>query len=349
MGWASARKKLFLTLAAVGLLLGGLVGFWWPTTRSMSMSELGMTPTLLPAAANAPAVAPSPAIPSSDTANAALLQSADQEIPNATNENNSLRDTAVDGEVSLNPDGSVRLTLELRRLFDYYLSRAGEMPGAQLTKWIEAQLDARYPPAITAQLRILLGHYRNYLRALNAETPRLEALTPRLRLQALAEFRRRILGPLMADAFFASEQAWDTFTQDRLELARDNSLTPDVRAQREQELLQRLPPELAQSYAEQKTLDSKLNVALPAAQAERFAARERLFGTEAAARFSALDQSQAAFEGRVRSYLDARGQQHALSEAARGQLRAQYFDANEAARVAALEAIGQEAVLLGGH
>ncbi len=273
-------------------------------------------------------------------------QAAETPAPTA---NNSLRDTAVDGEVSLNPDGSVRLNLELRRLFDYHLARAGEMPPAELIAWIEAQLEASYPPAVAAQLKILLGQYRDYLRALHADTPRLQALTPRLRLQALADLRRSVLGPAMADAFFANEQAWDTFTQDRLELARDSSISPELRVPREQELLQRLPPELAQSYAEQKTLDSKLNVDLPAATSERYAAREQLFGSEAAARFATLDQNQAAFEGRVRSYLTAREQQQALSDAARAPLRAQYFDANESARVAALEAIGQEAVLLDGH
>ena len=308
-----------------------------------------MTPLPVPVDLKAPANAPVPATESTDATNVVPLAAAEVANPDPANANNSLRDTAVDGEVSLNPDGSVRLNLELRRLFDYYLSRAGEMPSGQLLVWIEAQLDASYAPAVASQLKILLAQYRNYLRALNAETPRLEALTPRLRLQALEELRTRTLGQAMADAFFASEQAWDSFTQDRLELARDNSISPELRAQREQELLQRLPPSLAQSYSEQKTLDSKLNVALPAAEAERFAARERLFGTEAAGRFAALDQSQAAFEGRVRSYLSAREQQHALSDAARAQLRTQYFDTNEAARVAALEAIGQEAVLLGGH
>ncbi len=339
-------KKIGLTLAALGLLLGGLVGFWWPSTRSMSMAELGMPTAPVPAESNVPAGTSTNSAPSIRTIDE--TQAAPALLPEApTDANNSLRGTAVDGEVSLNPDGIVRLNLELRRLFDYYLARAGEMPSAQLNSWIDAQLDASYPPAVAAQLKALLAQYRNYLRALNDETPRLEALTPRLRLQALAELRSRILGPAIADAFFANEQAWDRFTQDRLELARDNAITAELRAQREQELLQTLPPELAQSYTEQKTLDSKLNVALPAAESERFAARERLFGTEAAGRFATLDQNQAAFEGRVRSYLDAREKQQALSDAARAQLRAHYFDANEAARVAALEAIGQESVLLG--
>jgi len=342
------RKKLLLALAALGLLLGGLVGFWWPSTRSMSMAELGMTQLPLPAVSSSPGVAPTslPVTISTGT-NTAPLHAVEAVTNDPSSENNSLRDTAVDGEISLNPDGSVRLNLELRRMFDYYLARAGELPGAQLIVWIEAQLDANYPPAVASQLKSLLAQYRNYLRVLNAETPRLEALTPRLRLQALAELRKRVLGLAMADAFFANEHAWDTFTQDRLELARDNSITAAVRAQREQELLQRLPRELAQSYAEQKALDSKLNVDLPAAESARFAVRERLFGSEAAGRFAALDQNQAAFEGRVRSYLDAREKQQALSDAARAQLRTQYFDANEAARVAALEAIGQESVLLG--
>jgi len=343
------RKKPLLVLAALGLLLGGLVSFWWSSTRSIPTAELVATKPSLSAAVKAPKIAPLPSAAISAGANAAPLQPVSETPIASSDENNSLRGTAVDGEVSLNPDGSVRLNIELRRMFDYYLTRAGEMPIAQLLVWIEAQLDASYPPTVAAQLKRLLGQYRNYLRVLNSETPRLEALTPQLRLQALAALRTQTLGQAMADAFFASEHAWDTFSQDRLALARDSAITPAVRAQREQELLQQLPTALAQSYTEHKTLDSKLNVALPAAESERFTTRERLFGTEAAGRFAALDQSQTAFKTRVRSYLNARAQQNAVTAAARAQLRAQYFDANESARVEALEAIGQESVLLGGN
>jgi lipase chaperone LimK len=317
----------------------------------MPMAEFGLTPAPRSAVAVADAIAPQIEIPAQ--APLAPLQRAEvaaNDLPIANPAvNNSLRDTAVDGEVSLNPDGSVRLNLELRRMFDYYLARSGEMPSAELIVWIDAQLNTRYTPAVAAQLKILLGRYRSYLRALNAEVPRLQLLAPRLRLQALTELRTRALGQAMAEAFFASEHAWDSFTQDRLDLARDQTITPKVRAQREQELLQRLPAELAHSYSEQRILDSKLTVNLPEAATDRFAARERLFGADAAGRFAALDQSQAAFDGRVRRYLSARDQQRAVSEPERASLRAQYFDANEAARVAALEAIGEEAVLLGGN
>ena len=315
------------------------------------MAEYSVAPVAQSAVAAAAAIAPQIEVteqPISAPLQRAEAAANDLAIANAA-VNDSLRDTAVDGEVSLNPDGSVRLNLELRRMFDYYLARSGEMPSSALIAWIEAQFDRRYAPAVSAQLKILLGRYRSYLRALNAEVPRLQLLAPRLRLQALNALRIRSLGQVMADAFFASEQAWDSFTQDRLDLARDQTLTPKVRAQREQELLQRLPPQLAQSYSEQKILDSKLTVNLPEAATDRFAARERLFGAEAAGRFATLDQSRAAFDGKVRRYLSVRDQQRAVSEPERASLRARYFDANEAARVAALEAIGEEAALLDGN
>jgi lipase chaperone LimK len=326
------------------------MGFWWSTHRA-NLAELRVTPAPISEEIAEPVTAPKaaevePAYPSPLQGAGTVI---DGPLTSNTVANNSLRDTAVDGEISLNPDGSVRLNLELRRMFDYYLTRSGEIPSADLIAWIETQFDTRNSLAVATQLKSLFAQYRSYLRALNAEAPRLQVLPPRLRLQALDELRIQRLGQAMADAFFASERAWDSFTQDRLDLARDQTITPQVRAQRERELLQRLPPELAQTYTDQSTLDSKLTVNLPAAANQRFAAREQLFGTEAARRFEALDQSQAAFEARVRSYLTAREQQRASSDATRAPLRAQRFDANEAARVAALEAIGEEAVLLSGE
>ncbi len=334
--------------AAALLLLGSLAVFWWSTHRT-SLAELQTAPAPISAVIPETVIVPKAAkvVPAYLSPLQAAETATNKLLTRDPTANNSLRDTAVDGEVSIDPDGSVRLNLELRRMFDYYLTRSGEMPSADLIAWIETQFDMRYSLAVATQLKSLFAQYRSYLRALNAEAPRLQMLPPRLRLQALDELRIQRLGQAMADAFFASERAWDSFTQDRLDLARDQSITPQVRAQRERELLQRLPLELAQSYTDQSKLDSKLTVNLPAAASQRFAAREQLFGTEAARRFEALDQGQAAFEARVRSYLTAREQQRASSDATRAPLRAQHFDANEAARVAALEAIGEEAVLLG--
>jgi lipase chaperone LimK len=349
-------QKNALIMAASGLVLGGLLVFFWPKTLTLSSN----IPTSLPAAplpiahpGSSPNrartnLAPPAAMPV-HAPTAPLNSQAESRRSGDTADKSSLWGSDVDGAVSLNPDGKVRLNLELRRLFDYYLSRAGELEHAQLLAWIEAQFDASYAPAVAAQLKILLANYLSYGRALNAATVKLQALTPAERLAAMIDLRGKILGADMAAAFFAHEQSWDQFTIDRLALAHDSHISAGVRRQREQELIQQLPAELAQNYGEQLTLDAKLAVALPDAETARYAARAQLFGAPAAERFSALEQSQAEFEGRVRRYLTARDGLHTTTDTARAPLRTQFFSPSEAARVAALEAIGQEAVLLDRH
>ncbi len=342
-------QKLALSITASGLVLGGLVGFFWPTSMTLADTDAKpVNPFVLPLTQAAP-TRPTANVPQMESTAPAALPAPALAASPIPQQRNSLQGSAVDGEVSLNPDGKVRLNLELRRVFDYYLSRAGELPNAQLLVWIEAQFDANYAPAVAAQLKLLLANYLSYARALNAATAKMQALSPAERLAAMIDLRRQMLGADLASAFFAHEQAWDQFTVQRLALAHDSTLTAGVRAQREQELVQQLPPMLAQNYVEQMALDRKLSLTLPENAGARSELRTQMFGAAAAERFSALEQTQADFSRRVRRYLAMRDQQHALSDAARAPLRAQFFSPNEAARVAALEAIGQEAELLNGH
>jgi lipase chaperone LimK len=341
------RKRLIGATFSL-LLLAGLVRFYersGPEAPPLATAPQAVVPSAEKMSPQAPTVAAK--LPVSTTPIEATEVDLDADSSRSANRPSSLRGTAADGEVTVNPDGSVRLTGELRRLFDYYLSRAGEMDQAELLRWIAAEFERNYPAAVAMQLKTLLAQYQNYLRALARETPRLRLLKDGDRLAATIALRQQMLGSTMADAFFANEQAWDQFTQARRALAADVAISAAERAQREQELVQQLPVQLAQAYREQITLDARLTQPLPADDKARFAAREQLFGSDAAGRFAALDQSRAEFERRVRAYLIARSQLPATDAPARERLRAQFFNASEAARVAALEAIGQEAALFG--
>jgi lipase chaperone LimK len=344
---SKSRKRwlgaTFLLLALAGLLrfFGNEANTVTPTTADTPPLEPQLRATPV-STEPMPAKTPLPQAPTIAAASELDLAADPSRIPNRAS---SLRGTAADGEVAINPDGSVRLTGELRRLFDYYLSRAGEMTASELQRWIDAEFERNYPVPVAIQLKTLLAHYQNYLRALARETPRLRLLKEGDRLAEMTILRRHMLGATMADAFFGNEQAWDQFTLARRTLASDVAISAAERAQREQELVQQLPPDLAQAYRDQRTLDARLTQQLPVDEQARFAAREQLFGTEAAARFADLDQSRAEFERRVRAYLAARTQLPASDALARDRLRAQFFNTNEAARVSALEAIGQEAAL----
>ena len=94
-----SRRKLLLVLAALGLLLGAFVGFWWPSTRSMSIDELGTSTSPESAGSNSPVITPTTQVPRVNTIEA--TQAAPELLPVAPfDANNSLRGTAVDGEVT---------------------------------------------------------------------------------------------------------------------------------------------------------------------------------------------------------------------------------------------------------
>ncbi len=269
-------------------------------------------------------------------------------------ERSSLRDTEVDGGVTLDANGDVVLDLKLRRLFDYHLSLIGERDLAQIRQLLSSHLLGRYGPRHAQTVLTSFDRYANYLQRLTDS--RLGQLSdPQDRLTKVAALRRQTLGEAMATAFFAEEEALAAHTLKRMAIAADGSLS----AARKKELLADLDLALldhSEGVSARIEADTASVVAdqdrgfeqQGSTQQQRAAEREALWGKEAAQRLAELDEANARWDERIEAYLSARSRIDAdrtLSAAARTQaiatLRAQRFDAAEQRRIVSLEAIGQ--------
>ena len=264
-------------------------------------------------------------------------------------DSSSLRDTAVDGGVTLDANDDVVLDMKLRRLFDYHLSLIGERDLPQIRELLSAHLLARYGTRHAHTVVTYFDRYASYLQRL-ADSKIGQSSDPKDRLTKVAALRRQALGEAMATAFFAEEEALAAHTLKRMAIAADDSLS----AVQKSELLADL--DLAEGLSTRVEADTASIVADQEREFERqrstpqqrAAEREALWGKEAAQRLAELDASRARWDARIDAYLSARSRIDAdrtLSAAARAQavatLRAQHFDAMEQRRIASLEAVGQ--------
>jgi lipase chaperone LimK len=335
-----------VVLASIVLL--AIVGFIaWRLPRDTTTANAPRTATTVPTAAEAhdDASAETAAAPTSSATRAVTTTS-------ATEWPASLRDSEPDGKVTLDTHGRVRPDIELRRLFDYFLSALGERDIAAIRALLLEHVRALHGDAVGVEVAALFDRYIDYQQALSEmNAPPGEDL--RARLDRVRDLRRRLLDAAMAEAFFGDEERYADYTLDYRAAMADSTLDEATRAERLQELDARLSP--AQRASRQETnvavLVDEQNRQFDALRldpAQRQAEREALFGPEAAARLAQADADIAAWDARVRAYVQARDAIRAdgrLDAAARDRaiatLQARSFDAAERRRIASLEAIRQ--------
>lgn len=338
------RTRLLVASLVACTLIG--IGLWVSTPAPLSRPFQGVveqTTSVEATPVSAPTQVPGPA----DTAGS-TLDSAD--TPTADTLPRSLAGAEIDGSVELDASGQLRMTLSLRRLFDQVLSSIGERSIDEIRALLAADLDRLTTPDGKRQALAAFERYLRYLQTVDQSAATLSALPLRERLNALADLRRQQLGSEMADAFFATEEAYQRFTLDRQELAADTAMAPSERAARERELIANLPdaarePYLAHQQTEADLADGAAIETLASDETERFRLRSERFGEEAAARLEMLDRERAAWDQRVSAYRAERARLQSASPAARDAALADYLSRNfsdaEQRRIRSLEGIGE--------
>ncbi|MGO1073746.1 lipase secretion chaperone [Lysobacter sp. CA199] len=256
----------------------------------------------------------------------------------------SLRDTAVDGAVRVDEHGQPVPDRQLRRLFDYFLTRSGEQTPEATRSALRAHLQSR----VSAQaLATVLAWFDAYLMLEHDSVTIAQAdgdsAHAFARVRAL---RRERLGPALADAWYAEEEQAIELSDARRKLLAERGLSESERQRRLRDL-DAAQPLRAELQAQTAQMDSTLQHSREYERAgtdpaTRYAEREAQLGAQAAQRLGELDQRRAQWQLRLRSYAAQRQQvlaDGALSETQRRErlnaLLAR-FDANEQRRVDAL-------------
>lgn len=264
--------------------------------------------------------------------------------------------TAVDGQFRLDDAGNLLISMDIRRIFDYFLSAYGEeriqTSIARLQAYIRSQLDE---PA-EGQALALLEQYLDYKRQLiqlEKDLPQMASLEAmRQREQAVQNLRASIFSPEAHQAFFAQEEAYNQFTLQRLAIRHDQSLNEQQKAEAMDRLRATLPEDMQEMLVPQ--LQAELRQQTAALQAQGAAPEQirqlrlQLVGAEATARLEALDQRRQQWQQRLDAYRQEKARIEANSglseedrQAAIASLAEERFDERERLRLDAAEQLAK--------
>lgn len=332
-------------LLAVPLLIGAGVAVTLYLNPLAPSSQPTAQP--LPGQMNVPAAAPlTPVEPTPAATESAALSS----LPP------SFAGTAVDGQFRLDDAGNLLISMDIRRIFDYFLSAYGEeriqTSIARLQAYIRSQLDE---PA-EGQALALLEQYLDYKRQLiqlEKDLPQMASLEAmRQREQAVQNLRASIFSPEAHQAFFAQEEAYNQFTLQRLAIRHDQSLNEQQKAEAMDRLRATLPEDMQEMLVPQ--LQAELRQQTAALQAQGAAPEQirqlrlQLVGAEATSRLEALDQRRQQWQQRLDAYRQEKARIEANSglseedrQAAIASLAEERFDERERLRLDAAEQLAK--------
>lgn len=348
-------KKVML---GVGLVLLVLAGMWWLLPGQEEQGQLENTRAAdatqaLPAAV---ATAKSAANPGSaqDFAQFVALGQGLGKLPQ------SLEGTQVDGHLAADAAGNLVLSASVRQVFDYFLSTIGEEDLSAIKGRIALYLKQQLPASAALHAWQLLNNYLQYRQAASQLPDAQQDALMRQdeadvsSLQQALEQRRQLrdewLGQAASDAFFGPEEAYDSYSIQRLKVQQDKGLSAAAKQQQLAQLKNNLPAEVRTMIDETMApTNAAAKVAAMRAQgaseADVQAYRTQAFGAEAAARFKSLDEERAAWQQRYDDYSKQRASIETadLATADKQQqieaLRERLFSTDEQKRVAALDRI----------
>ena len=235
---------------------------------------------------------------------------------------------------SARPGPDAMLNPALILIFESVLAEAQATGKAAFLAVAPGLLAKRLPAELRARAMGLLERYVDMQEAMQALPPPHTGDPASLRktVEARAEVRRKYFAPEEIEGLFGDEIRQDSFMAEKMEIARNASLTAE---QREAALRRSEEAWLTQEQREQRRASTahidaqKQTDALEARGAspqERFAERSAAYGYEAARGLAALDQENQDWNSRLDQYANAPPAQQA-------QLRETLFNERERLRL----------------
>jgi lipase chaperone LimK len=281
----------------------------------------------------------------------------------------SLDGTVMKQALVVDEHGSLRISSDIQRVFDFFLSTIEEESLDTILARINEYLDFHLDQPALDESKQILAQYIDLKQALyDFEQSRSASLKLQIESGQLAEnkelymsllseqlseqaaLRQEYLSAEVYEAFYAESQAFDDYTLARMRVESDHLLSSDEKLDRLAQVDAQAPQEIVESRRRAQVTDvlKERTAQLTkqgASSADIRALRTDMFGAEAADRFDALDAQRAQWKSRLANYLTKRSEImsiEGLSMEARQQqvdlLRSNQFDAREQVRVRVYEA-----------
>jgi len=258
----------------------------------------------------------------------------------------------LDDQGRLIPDRSIR------HMFDSYLSAMGEADLETLIQMMQAEINQAFDEPARSDALSLLNRYIDYkIELVDFETQQLPVDASDLqRIEqnqlALTSFRSQFFGTQEYDAFFANDEAHNAYMIEQMRINQNDTLAEEQKQKKLEQALSLLPEEAMQSrkkmlaHSELRTQVEQIR-ANGGSEEQVFAARQQVYGAQAAMDLQTLDAERATWQGRLDSFVRDKNQILASNlsspdkDAAIHNLLADQFKPFEQKRVVALMGDGR--------
>lgn len=256
----------------------------------------------------------------------------------------SQQDTEVNCQLKIDSSQHLVVNSQTRDCFEYFITQYGENDLGQIKNHFEKFIQGQYLEPARSQIMDLWTRYLKYreqLAQIQAPSAKQQDKNYFQKIfNSIQDIRKRFFSTSEIEGLFSSEDIYQNYTLDRMQILEDSSLSEIEKAQKLKERFEQLPEDWQQNLQELSKLDdlhtlTKQIKARNGSAEELRQMRTALVGAEATQRLETLDTQRNAWQQRVTSYLDGRDQiiKSNMSDSAKNQaiqeLRQQQFNSSQ--------------------
>ncbi|MFV5584791.1 lipase secretion chaperone [Acinetobacter oleivorans] len=256
----------------------------------------------------------------------------------------SQQDTEVNCQLKIDSSQHLVVNSQTRDCFEYFITQYGENNLEQIKNHFGKFIQAQYLEPARSQIMDLWTRYLKYREQLaQIQTPSAKQQDKNYFqkiFNSIQDIRKRFFSTSEIEGLFSSEDIYQNYTLDRMQILEDSSLSEIEKARKLKERFEKLPEDWQQNLQELSKLDdlhtlTKQIKARKGSTEELRQMRTALVGVEATQRLETLDTERNAWQQRVTSYLNGRDEiiKSNMSDSAKNQaiqqLRQQQFNSSQ--------------------
>lgn len=256
----------------------------------------------------------------------------------------SQQDTEVNCQLKIDSSQHLVVNSQTRDCFEYFITQYGENDLEQIKNHFGKFIQGQYLEPTRSQIMDLWTRYLKYreqLAQIQAPSAKQQDKNYFQKIfNSIQDIRKRFFSASEIEGLFSSEDIYQNYTLDRMQILEDSSLSEIEKARKLKERFEELSEDWQQNLQELSKLDdlhtlTKQIKARNGSAEELRQMRTALVGAEATQRLETLDTQRNAWQQRVTSYLDGRDEiiKSNMSDSAKNQaiqqLRQQQFNSSQ--------------------
>lgn len=224
-------------------------------------------------------------------------------------------DTETNCQLQFNASQNLIINEQTRNCFEYFLSQYGERNITEIRKNFQLYLEHHFQSAQQQQILALWSRYIDYREALSQlqipETAEESYRYFQATFVAIQDLKQRFFSAIEIEGLFGTEDEYQQYTLDRMQILENNSLDTSTKAKLLQERFEQLPQDWQENIKDLSRLEDlrALTAQIKARNGSPQELRDmrlHLVGEAATQRLEQLDQQRSVWKQQVQSYLEER-------------------------------------------